>query len=104
MNKNKLTCTVTGKTVGVAPKIFDQRSAKYGSAEALRLNYISALGRTLLCQGKTVDEIRTEFNVDTSVPIPSADTISKYTRWAKYRFPRPTINQPDNINEQAKII
>ena len=86
--KNKLTCTVTGNVVSVAPKVFDQRCTKYGSAEMLRLNYISALGRKLLCLGKSVEEIRKEYNVLDNIPFPSIEFINKYTKWAKYRKPK----------------
>jgi hypothetical protein len=95
-SKNKLICTVTGNTVSVAPKVFDQRAAKYGSPENLRLNYISALGRKLLCTGKTVEEIRTEYNVSTTIPFPSEEIIKKYTRWARFRKPKVTLIT-DNI-------
>lgn len=101
-SKNKLTCTVTGVTVSVAPKVFDQRAAKYGSEEALRSNYISAKGRQLLCSGKTSAEIRAEHNVPETVPQPAAEIISKYTRWAKYRKPKTsplTVLQPSNEQE-----
>lgn len=98
--RNKLTCTVTGKVVSVAPKVFDQRATKYGSQENLRLNYISALGRKLLCAGKTVDQVRVEFNVDSSVPVPAATYVEKYTKWAKYRNKQDTKDTP-TINEQA---
>jgi len=84
-SKNKLTCTVTGAVVKVAPKVFDVRAAVYGSVEALRNSYVSATGRKLLCTGKTVAEIRAEYNVDESVSLPNADIVAKYTRWAKYR-------------------
>lgn len=86
--KNKLICTVTGVTVSVAPKVFDQRAAKYGSEEVLRANYISARGRQLLCSGKTVAELRAEYNVSAEVPVPASEVVSKYTRWAKYRKPK----------------
>jgi hypothetical protein len=89
--KNKLICTVTGISVRCAPKVFDQRAAKYGSNENLVNNYISALGRKLLCQGKTVEDIRKEYNVN-NVPLPSADVVAKYTRWAKYRKPKTAVN------------
>lgn len=96
MSKNKLICTVTGKTVSVAPKIFDQRATKYGSEDVLRLNYISALGRKLLCTGKTVSEIRQELSVPDAVPVPSAEIVTKYTRWARYRKPK-TNNENKTI-------
>jgi len=83
--KNKLVCTVTGKTVSVAPKVFDERAVKYGSAEILRQNYICTIGRKLLCLDKTVADIRAEFNVPDSVPQPSAAIVLKYIKWAKYR-------------------
>lgn len=88
LNKNKLICTVTGKLVSVAPKVFDQRAAKYGSEELLRANYVSALGRRILCTGKPVSQIREELAVPATVPIPSEETIAKHTRWAKYRSPK----------------
>lgn len=98
-SKNKIICTVTGKTVSVAPKIFDQRAAKYGSEEQLRSNYISALGRKLLCAGQTLEEIRLNHNVAADIPFPSAETIAKYTRWAKYRKPKtaPTTTENSTI-------
>ena len=91
-SKNKLICTVTGAMVSVAPKVFDQRAIKYGSAELLRLNYISALGRKLLCKGKTVQEIRAEYNVAADIPFPSEETVKTYIKWAKYRTPRTDTN------------
>ena len=90
LSKNKLICTVTGKTVSVAPKVFDQRAVKYGTSENLRLNYISALGRKLLCTGKTVQEIRTEYNVCSDIPFPSEEIIKKYTKWVSFRQPKNT--------------
>lgn len=83
--KNKLICTVTGKTVSVAPKVFDARAIKFGSDTTLRENYISAYGRKLLCSGKLLTDLRTEFNVPAEIPLPSSEIIAKYTRWAKYR-------------------
>ena len=96
--KSKLVCTVTGKTVSVAPKVFDQRVAKYGSIEQLKNNYISALGRKLLCTGKTVEDIRKELSVPDAVPSPTAETVQRYTRWAKYRKPK-TTNEDQTIKE-----
>lgn len=86
--KNKLTCTITGAIVSVAPKVFVQRALKYGSEESLKNNYISARGRQLLCTGKTVAELRAEYNVSDAVPVPSSEIVEKYTRWAKYRKPK----------------
>ena len=105
LSKNKLICTVTGNTVSVAPKVFDQRAAKYGSPENLRLNYISALGRKLLCTGKTAQEIRTEYNVTDAVPFPSEEIIKKYTRWARFRKPKNTLIAEDTTksNETQTI-
>lgn len=96
MSKNNLICTVTGKTVSVAPKVFDERALKWGSAENLRANYISSTGRKLLCLGKTVKEIREEYLVPDSVPYPSEVFVTKHTRWAKYRVLK-------NVNEN-KIV
>ena len=96
--KNQLVCTVTGKTVSVAPKVFDVRAAVYGSIEALKNNYISALGRRMLCSGKTLEDIRKDLSVPESVPTPSAETILKYTRWAKYRKPKLTDGCENQIN------
>lgn len=93
--KNQLVCTVTGKTVSVAPKVFDARAIVYGSVEALRNNYISALGRKLLCSGKTIEDLRKELLVPEAVPTPSAEIVAKYTKWAKYRKPKPT-NECEN--------
>lgn len=100
LSKNKLICTVTGKTVSVAPKVFDTRAAKYGSVEILKNNYISALGRKLLCAGKTLEQIRAELFVPETVPLPSAEFIAKYTRWAKYRKPK-TNNEENNQTNQS---
>lgn len=102
LSKNKLTCTVTGKTVSVAPKVFDQRAAKYGTPETLRLNYISALGRKLLCAGKTVQDIRAEYNVSSAIPFPSEEIIKKYTKWARFRQPKnnTTANNSSTSNEK----
>lgn len=99
LSKNKLTCTVTGKTVSVAPKVFDQRVLKYGSAELLRSNYISAEARKLLCAGNTVEEIRAKNNVSETISPPSQEFVTKHTKWAKYR------NKPASTtitNEQAQ--
>lgn len=96
MSNNRLICTVTGKSVSVAPKVFAQRAAKYGSEEYLKSNYISALGRKLLCTGKTVQEIRQELAVPAAVPEPATEIVSKYTRWAKYR-------KPKNNNENQTV-
>ena len=92
--KNKLICTVTGISVRCAPKVFEQRAAKYGSTENLINNYISALGRKLLCQGKTVEELRAEYNV-INIPTPSAEIVAKYTRWAKYRKIKNTVYEEE---------
>jgi hypothetical protein len=100
--KNQLVCTVTGKTVSVAPKVFDQRAAKYGSADVLKSNYISALGRKLLCAGKTVDEIRKELVVPESVPVPSQEVVLKYTRWAKYRKPKTSNERQDQAIQEGQ--
>jgi len=85
LSKNKITCTVTGVTVSVAPKVFDARALKFGSADLLRNNYIGSVARKLLCSGRTVDEIRAQYNVPDTVSKPSAEVILKYTKWAKYR-------------------
>lgn len=95
INKNKLQCTVTGVIVSVAPKIFDQRATVYGSAELLRLNYISALGRKLLVQGESLDTIRSKYNVSEEVPRPDFSFIQKYTKWAKYRTPKQLAEAKD---------
>lgn len=96
--KNRLICTVTGKTVSVAPKVFDARAITYGSADILKSNYISALGRKLLCTGKTVEEIRKELYVPDTVPVPGQEFIAKYTRWAKYRKPKTTNGSENQTN------
>ena len=98
LSKNKLTCTVTGKTVSVAPKVFDQRILKYGSAELLRANYISAEARKLLCAGSTVEEIRIKNNVSETILPPGVEFVAKYTKWAKYRN-----RSTSTTNEQAQI-
>ena len=92
--KNKLQCTVTGVIVSVAPKVFDQRAQVYGSAEMLRLNYISAAGRKLLVQGESLDSIRVKYNVPEEVPRPDILFIQKYTKWAKYRVNKKDIILP----------
>lgn len=94
--KNKLTCTLTGKIVSVAPKVFDQRALKYGSIDNLKSNYISKLGRELLREGKTSAEIRHMFNV-TDIPAPAEVYIQKHTRWIKYRKPK-ILSNNDNTN------
>jgi hypothetical protein len=83
INKNKLTCTLTGKTVRVAPRTFDVRATKYGSVESLISNYVSAEGRKLLREGLSTAEIRARFNVSDLIPSPSAEIIARYTKWAK---------------------
>lgn len=101
--KSKLQCTVTGVIVSVAPKIFDQRALVYGSAEMLRLNYISAAGRKLLVQGESLDSIRAKYNVPEEVPRPDILFIQKYTKWAKYRVSKkdiiPSVISTDTNNE-----
>lgn len=84
-NRNKLTCTVTGDVVRVAPKVFEMRAIKFGSVENLLSNYICMRGRRLLYSGKTVEQIRRELNVSDIIPLPSAEIVAKYTRWSKYR-------------------
>lgn len=103
-SKNKLTCTVTGLTVSVAPKVFDARATKFNSdpvvAESLlRSNYISALGRQLLRTGKTVEEIRAQYNVSVEVPLPSIEIVAKHIRWAKYRKPKTEQTTVEASNE-----
>lgn len=98
INKNKLQCTVTGIFVSVAPKVYDKRTAVYGSPDLLKANYISALGRKLLVQGLSLDEIRAQYNVSEDVPKPSVDFITKYTRWAKYR--KPKVSAPPDISNE----
>ncbi len=82
LNKNKITCVLTGIVVRVAPQTFDERAQRYGGVDNLLSNYICAEGRKLLRDGKTVDEIRTQYNVSEDVPMPSQEIITKHTKWS----------------------
>lgn len=84
INKNKLTCVLTGIVVRVAPQTFDERAARYGGVESLLANYVCAEGRKLLREGKTPEEIRGQYNISTEVPLPSIETLNRHTRWSTY--------------------
>lgn len=101
INKNKITCTLTGITVRVAPKTFDERATKFGSVDNLVANYVSAQGRRLLRQGQSPADIRLSFNVPDTVPFPSQDTLTKYTRWAKYSGKSKQVLEPVQVSDNS---
>jgi hypothetical protein len=73
--KNKYTnkCNVTGLDLVRTPKYLKDQTQKYGfdSVEALREQYIGRTARKLLKEGKTVDEIRSQYNCSINTPITS---------------------------------
>jgi len=68
---------VTGLDLVRTPNYLKDQVKKYkfDSVEALREQYIGREGRKLLKQGKSVDEIRQQFNCQISTPIKSETLI-----------------------------
>ena len=60
----KLTCMITGKSRNTNTAYLDKKAQNAGSVEAFVENYVSRSAAKLLRQGKTVDQIRAELEVD----------------------------------------
>lgn len=101
INKNRITCTLTGKVVRVAPRTFDQRAAKFGGVDLLIANYVSAEGRSLLREGLSVADIRSKYNVPESITPPAISVIERYTRWAKYSRKSQKVLEPIELTSNS---
>lgn len=73
MSKTSIRCAVTGISKAVRPEIYNQRIEKYGGEDEMLQKYISRDSKRLLRDGKTVDQIRKDLNVDAAaLNLPSA--------------------------------
>ena len=70
-NKYTIKCNVTGLDLIRTPNYLKDQVKKYkfDSVDALREQYIGREGRKLLKQGKSVEEIRQQFNCQITTPI-----------------------------------
>jgi hypothetical protein len=78
-SKYTIKCNVTGQDLVRTPKYLREQYQKYGfeSIEDMRQQYIGRAGRKLLKSGKSVDEIRNEFNCDIKTPI-NTETLVRF--------------------------
>lgn len=78
-NSYTIQCVVTGKDLIRTPHFLKQQCQKYGfeSVEDLRSIYIGREGRKLLKQGKTVEEIRSQFQCPLTSPV-TTDTLIRF--------------------------
>jgi len=77
--KYTIKCNVTGLDLVRTPKYLREQIQKYGfdSVDSLREQYIGRVGRKLLKEGKTVEEIRNQFNCGIQTPI-STETLIRF--------------------------
>jgi len=77
--KYTIKCNVTGLDLVRTPKYLREQIQKYGfdSVESLREHYIGRVGRKLLKEGKSVEEIRNQFNCDIKTPV-STETLIRF--------------------------
>ena len=77
--KYTIKCNVTGLDLIRTPKYLRDQIQKYGfdSVDSLREHYIGRTGRKLLKEGKTVEEIRNQFNCNIQTPI-STETLIRF--------------------------
>lgn len=74
---NTLTCIITGKSRPTNSQYLEEKAAKAGSKERFVKYYICREALSLLRAGKTLDQIRTELQIDNAVPLPSAEDIAE---------------------------
>jgi hypothetical protein len=76
-NKYTIKCNVTGLDLVRTPKYLREQVEKYrfNSIDALREQYIGREARKLLKEGKSVEEIRNQFNCSINTPITSETLI-----------------------------
>ena len=60
----RLACMITGKSRNTNTAYLDKKATNAGSVEAFVENYVSRSAAKLLRQGKTVDQVRTELEVN----------------------------------------
>jgi hypothetical protein len=77
--KYTIKCNVTGLDLVRTPNYLKEQIQKYkfDSIDSLRGQYIGRVGRKLLKEGKSVDEIRNQFNCDIKTPI-STETLIRF--------------------------
>lgn len=77
--KYTIKCNVTGIDLVRTPKYLRDQIQKYGfdSANSFREQYIGRTARKLLKEGKTVEEIRNQFNCSIQTPI-STETLIRF--------------------------
>jgi len=77
--KYTIKCNVTGLDLVRTPKYLREQIQKYGfdSVDSLREQYIGRTARKLLKEGKTVEEIRNQFNCSIQTPI-STETLIRF--------------------------
>jgi hypothetical protein len=78
-NNYTIQCVVTGKDLVRTPQYLRQQCQKYGfeNVEDFRKQYIGREGRKLLKEGKTVEEIRSQFQCSNNTPL-SSDTLIRF--------------------------
>jgi hypothetical protein len=78
-NKYTIKCNVTGLDLVRTPKYLKEQTEKYGfeSVDALRSQYIGRTARKLLKEGKSVDEIRNQYNCSIQTPV-TAETLIRF--------------------------
>ena len=76
-NKYTIKCNVTGLDLVRTPKYLREQAEKYrfNSIDALREQYIGREARKLLKEGKSVEEIRNQYNCSINTPITSETLI-----------------------------
>lgn len=74
---NVLTCIVTGRSRPTNTQYLEEKAVKAGSKERFIKYYICREALTLLKSGKTIQDVRKELDVTSSIPMPNSEDIAE---------------------------
>lgn len=106
-NKYTVKCNVTGIDLIRTPKYLREQIQKYGfnNADEFRNQYIGREGRKLLKEGKSIEEIRSQYKCDLQTPI-SQETLIRFkikkgsgSTVLRRSEEKPTLKKVDSDNQ-----
>ena len=105
--KYTIKCNVTGLDLVRTPKYLKEQTQKYGfdTIDDMRNQYIGREGRKLLKSGKSVEEIRNQYNCNIETPI-TTETLIRFkvqkisgTSNLRRSEQKPTLKKVDPENQ-----